>query len=245
MPDLWDVLIADDDRAVAVAHHALIVMDARYRVAAIAGTAEQSLRLVDALRPDLLLLDLGLPGASGLRLLRSLRARGVDIEAIVLTADRSASSIRTALHLGVVDYLIKPFTPARFRGALRRFEARAMFGCSPEDLDQSQADLLTDAAGHLARPLPKEITEERLNAVRAGLLASPAGLTAQELARRIHASRATAYRYLEYLRTERELTVDEISDGPGRPRRTYRLDGLTSRPARPVPARSPASARRA
>jgi two-component system response regulator QseB len=78
---------------------------------------------------ELLLLDLGLPGADGLQLLKSLRARGKALPVLIITARDAVSDRVLGLDAGADDYLTKPFDldelAARIRALLRRKSGRA------------------------------------------------------------------------------------------------------------------------
>jgi len=78
---------------------------------------------------ELLLLDLGLPGSDGLRLLRSLRARGEWLPVLIITARDAVSDRVAGLDAGADDYLVKPFDldelAARVRALLRRKSGRS------------------------------------------------------------------------------------------------------------------------
>ena len=84
-----------------------------------------ALRTVRTGRPDLVVLDLGLPGLDGLDVARSLRREG-EVPIIMLTARTEESDKLVGLELGADDYLTKPFSPkelvARVRAVLRRVE---------------------------------------------------------------------------------------------------------------------------
>jgi two-component system alkaline phosphatase synthesis response regulator PhoP len=92
----------------------------------VAADGPQALRSVRTGSPDLVVLDLGLPGLDGLDVLRSLRRDGA-LPVIVLTARGEESDKLVGLELGADDYLTKPFSPkelvARVRAVLRRAEA--------------------------------------------------------------------------------------------------------------------------
>jgi DNA-binding response OmpR family regulator len=99
----------------------------------VAADGSSALRIVSTLHPDLVVLDLGLPGMDGLDVTRSLRRNGA-LPIIMLTARADESDKLVGLELGADDYLTKPFSPkelvARVRSVLRRSEAAQ----SPRDL---------------------------------------------------------------------------------------------------------------
>lgn len=88
-----------------------------------AGTGAQAMTCMAQDRPDLILLDLGLPGMSGHELLERWRSERLDLPVIVLSSRTDESGIVQALELGADDYVTKPFgmreLAARIRGALR------------------------------------------------------------------------------------------------------------------------------
>jgi DNA-binding response OmpR family regulator len=96
-----------------------------------AGTGPEALRAVRTGSPDLVVLDLGLPGLDGLDVLRELRRAG-GLPVIVLTARGEESDKLVGLELGADDYLTKPFSPkelvARVRAVLRRAEGAVEAG---------------------------------------------------------------------------------------------------------------------
>jgi DNA-binding response OmpR family regulator len=98
-----------------------------------AGTVEAALRISRTERPDLLVLDLGLPDGDGLDVARALR-RTSNIPIVMLTARTDEADTIVGLELGADDYITKPFSPrelvARIRAVLRRAEASSL----PDDL---------------------------------------------------------------------------------------------------------------
>jgi two-component system phosphate regulon response regulator PhoB len=103
-----------------------------------AGTGEEGLRSAADRNPDLVLLDLMLPGKDGLSVCRELKGDEAtrNIPVIMVTARGEESDIVAGLELGAEDYVIKPFSPkvlaARIRSVLRRREAAA--SASPADV---------------------------------------------------------------------------------------------------------------
>ena len=91
-----------------------------------ASTGEDAVRLIQSKRPDLVVLDLMLPGMDGLEVCRKVKAdpRSESVCVVILTAKGEESDVVAGLELGADDYLTKPFSPrvltARVRAVLRR-----------------------------------------------------------------------------------------------------------------------------
>ncbi|MCY7417858.1 MAG: response regulator transcription factor [Chloroflexi bacterium] len=117
------ILVVDDSADILRLTTDFLV-HAGFRVVS-AGTAEGALRLVRTERPDLLILDLGLPDGDGLDVARTIR-RTSDLPIIMLTARTEETDTLIGLELGADDYVTKPFSPrelvARVRAVLRRAE---------------------------------------------------------------------------------------------------------------------------
>src|SRR5205085_10246874 len=91
----------------------------------VAGDGVRALEAARGRRPDLVILDLGLPGLDGLEVARALRGES-DVPIIMLTARVSEDDRLDGLEIGADDYVTKPFSPrelvARVRAVLRRSE---------------------------------------------------------------------------------------------------------------------------
>jgi two-component system response regulator DctR len=218
--DGWRVLFVEDDPTVARVHYGLVAQTPGFHVVAVARTGAQGSRTVEELKPDLILLDLGLPGGDGLTLLRHLRGAAVPVEVIAVTAASSSDVIRATLHLGVVDYLVKPFEPERLRRALSQFvERMAVLG--DRRLEQSAVDALRLTGAPAKRWIPKDLSPQRLACIRDVVVAAEGPLTAEEVAASADVARVTARRYLEYLVTVGQARSSSAADRPGRPRKLY------------------------
>src|SRR6476660_9702273 len=75
---------------------------------ALARSAEEAWRLAEADPPDIVLLDLNLPGEGGIEFFRRLRARLPGVQGIILTGFASIDAAKEAIHLDVVEFLTKP-----------------------------------------------------------------------------------------------------------------------------------------
>ena len=106
----------------------------------IVGTGEAALRTTSERAPDLIVLDLNLPGFDGLEVCRILRGRTAlaTVPIIMLTARATESDRVQGLDVGADDYIVKPFSPrelaARVRAALRRVRTDAVPQPPPQEL---------------------------------------------------------------------------------------------------------------
>ena len=138
-----------------------------------AGDGTTALELLDAEPPDLVVLDMMLPGVNGLDVLRRVRAVS-DIPVIMLTARAEESDRVSGLELGADDYVVKPFSPrelaARVNGVLRRTNGRQADLPSPIVYDNLTIDPMSREVvldGKVVEMTPKEFE------VLAFLAASP------------------------------------------------------------------------
>jgi DNA-binding response OmpR family regulator len=120
------VLVVDDEPTVREVVAGYLRRDGHEVAEAADGNV--ALELLDADPPDLVVLDMMLPGVNGLDILRRIRSNG-DVPVIMLTARAEESDRVAGLELGADDYVVKPFSPrelaARVNGVLRRTNARA------------------------------------------------------------------------------------------------------------------------
>ena len=125
-----------------------------------AKTGEEALELMRKERPDLILLDVNMPGMGGLETCRQIR-RGSDAPIIMLTVRNAERDKVAALDAGADDYVVKPFgieeLLARIRAALRRFSpADAMPTFVSKDLRIDFENRLVNVGGHAVHLTPKE-----------------------------------------------------------------------------------------
>ena len=136
------VLVVDDDSALS--EMLSIVLRNEGYDTALCATGDKALAAFRDAKPDLVLLDLMLPGMDGIDVCRQIRAEsGVPI--VMLTAKSDTVDVVLGLESGADDYVVKPFKPkelvARIRARLRRMDEPG-----PESL--SIGDLTIDVAGH-------------------------------------------------------------------------------------------------
>lgn len=216
------ILLVEDDRRVAQVNRDLVEAGG-HQVVGLAGTVQEGLELTTRLRPELILLDVYLPDGTGVDLLLALRSAQELTDVIMLTAADDLLTVRRALSLGALDYVIKPFEQARLLGAVARVGARR--GLTGAALTQSRLDRMLGLPGG---SLPKGIDEGMLERVRQVLQGRedepvrPAALSAEMVGAEIGVSRVTAWRYLEYLLECGQVELDFSYGAPGRPAKLYR-----------------------
>jgi response regulator of citrate/malate metabolism len=224
------VLIVDDDFMVAKVHAGFVAALDGFEVVGTASTGAAALEEVQRLRPDLVLLDVYLPDTTGLEVLRRLRAEGSDSDVIVISAARDVDSIRSALHGGVLHYLVKPFDRRTFEARLLDYAALRSELAELDEAGQGDVDRLFNAARGSAprQPVstPKGIAPETLSLVRETLVAAgDGGLSATECSERTGLARVSARRYLEQLVTTGEADVRQRYGTAGRPERRFAMRG--------------------
>lgn len=114
-------VIVEDDLMVASINNQYLVKTPGFQVTATFYSGKDALAFLKDNPVDLLLLDLYMPDVSGLELLAKLRRQNRKEDVIMITAANDAEHITEALHLGVIDYLVKPFTYERFSQAVDKF----------------------------------------------------------------------------------------------------------------------------
>lgn len=157
------VLVVEDDPALASS--LLRSMEFEGFEASVAGTAERALELLGTSGFDVVILDVGLPGVSGLELVRRLRREGVEVPVLMLTARQALGDRVAGLDAGADDYLVKPFDLeellARIRALVRRSATAATQG-SELVLEDLVLDLLTHEVSRGGRMLDLTNTEFEL-----------------------------------------------------------------------------------
>lgn len=222
---MYRVVIVEDDPMVSLLDRSFTEKDSRFQVVEAFRDGRTALQWLSCNEADLLILDVYMPTLTGLELLHQLRAQSIPTDVIMVTAADDAKTVDALLKLGVVDYLVKPFTIERFQQALDSF-CRHRETVSGTAVSQQMLDQLLARPGQITQAPPKGLQESTLERVRDALRAAPAaGATSEALAQRTGLSAVTARRYLNYL-VERGEAVSQVNyDTGGRPCRLYHFPG--------------------
>ncbi|GAB7184107.1 response regulator transcription factor [Kitasatospora sp. Ki12] len=160
-PDPARILVIDDDLTVGEVVAGYLTRAGHHVDRAVDGN--RGLDLARAHRPDLLVLDLMLPGIDGLEILRRLRATedGADLPVVMLTARGDEADRILGLELGADDYVTKPFSPRelvlRVQSVLRRARAGAGAATTPAPVRLVSGDITLDPRARRADRKGREL----------------------------------------------------------------------------------------
>lgn len=201
------ILLADDHPMIRTALEVLL-RDTIFDIVGMAGTGEETLREVDRLKPDLLLLDLQMPGGNGIDVLRTLRASKSPLKIILLTAAIDDSALLEARALKVQGIVLKNSDPAFLLDCLDRVRhGRGWF--DPELEERAKGLARTPDNGRRPSLTPRE--RQLVGFVRSGL-------RNREIARQLGVTEGTVKAYLHAMfeklgigsRTELAIRADEF-----------------------------------
>ena len=217
-------LIVEDDYHVATIHSAYVRKVRGFTVAGHASSAASARTEIRRLAPALVLLDLYLPDGHGLDLVRETLAHKEHHrpDFLVITAARDITSVRAAMQLGAVHYLVKPFS---FKQLEERLNAYRDLRGRLERIDEAEQHDVDTLYGLLGGqpPLPKGQSEPTMTRVRELLQASPHDLSAAEIAKQAGIGRSTAHRYLTELVRQGKIELRLHYGAAGRPEHHYRI----------------------
>jgi YesN/AraC family two-component response regulator len=118
------VLIADDVQEARRNTRLMLATIDDVEVVAIAANGLQAVQLTEEHHPDILLLDINMPEMDGLTAYRKIAQAHPDIGCIIISAEKDTTTLRTAMSIGVQEYLIKPFTVEELETAIARLYPR-------------------------------------------------------------------------------------------------------------------------
>ncbi|AOT69091.1 response regulator [Geosporobacter ferrireducens] len=218
------VLIVEDDPMVQEINKRFIAKLKDFRVLAVASHGEEALKMLETVKPQLILLDIFMPRVDGLTTLKEIRKRGVNSDVILITADKSVQTVQEAIRYGVVDYIIKPFKFDRFKEALQNYKRFKEKLQETEVFQQKDLDSILYASQEQEEnPLPKGLNQVTLDSILNYLRQHTEYLTSMELAQAVGIARVTARRYMEYLAEKRIVDIELEYGSVGRPIHKFRI----------------------
>ena len=173
---------------------------------------------------DLAIVDVYMPICSGIELLRKMRSEWNRTAVIMVTAAAEMHMVDEALHLGIEDYIIKPYSYDRLRESVLRFRDKTSLVRRSGRVSQDMVDrLLGNPSKPPVPPMPKGLNPKTLETIRLALRRETGDHTCESISDSSGLSRVTVRHYLNYLIETGELTSAIDYETGGRPRVLYRL----------------------
>lgn len=187
------ILLADDHRMLADGLASLLDQEADLEVAGLARDGREAVRAALELEPDVVVMDLTMPGLSGVEATRQITARRPVTKVLCLSMHRERQYLRAALEAGASGYVLKDNVPGVMIAAIRRVAAGGTYLC-PEmtaaALDEYRARLACDSAEIAPVLSPRESEVLQLVAE---------GRSSREIAARLFVSERTVATHRRHL----------------------------------------------
>lgn len=171
------VLICDDHEVVRQGIRAFLTTRPGIEVVGEAGDGAEAIRLVDGLRPDVILMDLLMPKVDGIEAVRRIRTEQPDARILVLTSFATDDQVFPAIKAGALGYLLKDSSPRELIEAIRQVHR------GESSLHPSVARKVLQELSHPAKqpPTPDALTEREVEVLRLVAQGQSNGEIAQEL----------------------------------------------------------------
>lgn len=221
---MYQVLIVEDDPMVAMINEQYVGRNKQFQVVGKCKDGKSALEFLEKQEVDLIVLDAFMPYMDGFEALRQIRKKQISVDIIMVTAANDRESLEEALHLGIIDYLVKPFTYERFQMALEKYIAQTGALKQIETLNQKNIDFIIEHSRKKGDEIhPKGIQKNTQDLILEYLKENPdTWFTGDEIAEKIGLTGVTVRRYMNYF-TESGLVVSEMNyETGGRPCMKYR-----------------------
>ena len=223
---MYKVLIVEDDPMVAMINEQYIKRNKNFEVVGKCQDGAAALAFLKENEVDLLVLDVYMPHMNGFETLRQIRSEQITVEAIMVTAANDRDSLEEALHLGIVDYLVKPFTFDRFQMALEKYIAQNNALKDIETLNQTSIDHIIDNNRKKSEDLfPKGIQERTLIIIMEYLNSNKGQwFTGDDIAAKVGLTGVTVRRYMNDLAESGRVVGEMNYETGGRPCMRYKIE---------------------
>jgi two-component system response regulator NreC len=188
------IVLADDHAVVRSALRMLLEAEADFEVVAEAGDAENAARKVRGHHPDVLVLDLNMPGGSGLAMLPKIRDESPDTQVVVLTMQSEPAFAREAMQAGALGYVLKEAADAELVRAVRMAAAGETY---------LQPELGARLAAEPGSTAPDDLSQRELEVLRLIAL----GYTNNEIAEQLYLSVRTVESHRAHIQQKLRLTT--------------------------------------
>lgn len=219
----YKVLIIDDDPMVADINRLYVEKNKDFHVLQLARNGKEALDFLENHSVDLVVLDVYMPIMDGIETLTSIRNKKIPVEVIMVTAANDTATLDQTMHLGVLDYLVKPFTLERLQVSLEKFISKHKLINQNTVLDQSIIDsYITNPVSEKNEELPKGIQKETLETILDCYEKTANWQSVDMISEKIGISIVTVRRYLNYLVEIKKLEKTINYETGGHPSTLYR-----------------------
>ncbi|MBD7913956.1 response regulator [Clostridium sp. Sa3CUN1] len=227
---MMKIMIIEDDPMVRMILEAFIGKVGNFNIVSQVSDIDEAQDFLEDNEVDLILLDVFLPLGSGIDLLKWIREKDIAVDAILITAENTKTSIKEAFRFGAIDYIVKPFVFERFKESLDNFIFRHKGLVGQDDINQEVIDkyikgikaeentnMLCDASN-----LAKGLNINTYNTVYNFMTGQNDEVTADFVANEVGLARVTVRRYLDYMVKEDKISLIQSYGKIGRPTHFYK-----------------------
>ncbi|MGO3732599.1 MAG: response regulator [Vagococcus sp.] len=208
---MTNVLIIEDDPMVAMLNQQFMEQQPQTTIIGNVRHVVDARNILKTYHVDLILLDVYLPGITGIDFLSELHHSKQTIPVIMITAANDIPTVKDAIHYGVIDYLIKPFTFERFTLAFSKYLELSRVLSNHDTTTQTHLDTyFTRQITHSntkKTTLPKGLSKLTLKKVVSQIDLETEPFSTDILAKKIALSRISTKKYLVFL-----AEIDYISE---------------------------------
>ena len=223
----YRVLIVEDDPMVAMINEQYVKQNKNFTVSTICRNGEEALNFLEGNKIDLIVLDVYMPVMDGVETLKRIRDKKISSEVIMVTAANDTNTLEQTMHLGVLDYLIKPFTLERFLVALEKFLSQKETLKQNSIIDQNCIDRLMTQIGTQDKKIkpteyPKGINKKTLSSMIEYFNENPGWHSVDMIAEKLKISIVAVRHYMNYLVQQKSIVEDINYETGGRPCMLYK-----------------------
>ena len=222
---MYNVLIVEDDPMVGLINEQYLKYNKEFCVVGICRDGTSALDFLEKNSVDLIILDVYMPHMDGFETLHQIRKKKTYIDVIMVTAANDKESLEEALRLGIIDYLVKPFTFERFQMALDKYVAQVGALNQLDRLNQKNIDFIIEQVRKKSEDLhPKGIQDKTLQIILDHMKERKGQwMTGDEIAEMAGLTSVTVRRYMNYLVELGKVSSVMNYETGGRPCMLYKV----------------------
>lgn len=220
---MYSVLIVEDDPMVAMVNEKYITKNPQFKVVEKKRNGQEALDYLEKQSVDLVILDVYMPIMDGFETLKQIRQKNIPVEVIMVTAANDTQTFENTMHLGIIDYLVKPFAFERLQIALEKFATKKNALQNTTTLDQQNIDsIISHTAKITQKEYPKGIQSKTLELITEFFASNPGWISGDTLSEKIGLSNVTIRHYMNFLVGQNEIEESINYETGGRPSMLYK-----------------------